>query len=196
MEHPPDCIELAPAGIVLRRHRTDDVDVLHAVIEASRDHLRPWMPWADQDRAGTAGFVERAQQEWTSGESYSYLIVEQPAGGPDRPPMVLGGCGLHRRSTPETIEIGYWLRPEAVGRGVMTAAAGKLTEVAFSLDGIERVEIRCDEANVRSASIPHRLGFTLARTDDRRPVQAPGECGCAMVWVRDRPRDATAVPGV
>ena len=43
-----------------------------------------------------------------------------------------------------TIEIGYWLRPDAVGRGVMTATARALTTAAFALDGIARVEIRCD----------------------------------------------------
>ena len=41
---------------------------------------------------------------------------------------MLGGCGLHRRGGPASIEIGYWLRPDAVGRGVMTAAAGALTD--------------------------------------------------------------------
>ena len=37
-----------------------DLDALHAAIEESRDHLRPFMPWADQTRADTATFLDGA----------------------------------------------------------------------------------------------------------------------------------------
>ena len=145
------------AGVVLRRHQPGDVDALQAVIEESRDHLLPFMPWAAQDRAETAAFVAKAADGWATGESFNYLVTEPGAAGNGE--RLLGGCGLHRRGEPATIEIGYWLRPDAVGRGVMTAAAAALREAAFAIDGISRVEIRCDVANVRSAAIPRRLGF-------------------------------------
>ena len=128
MPHPPERIEVPSAGVVLRRHQPGDVDALQAVIEASRDHLRPFMPWADQDRATTATFVAKVAEGWASGENYSYLVTEPGAAGDGE--RVLGGCGLHRRGGPGTIEIGYWLRPDAVGRGVMTAAAEALTTAA------------------------------------------------------------------
>ena len=49
--------------------------------------------------------------------------------------------------------------------------------------------IVCDEANVRSAAIPKRLGYTLDRVETR-PPEAPGETGRMQIWVRDR----TAAP--
>jgi 5-(carboxyamino)imidazole ribonucleotide synthase len=183
MQRPPERIDVTDARVVLRRHQPGDVDALHAVIEASRDHLRPFMPWADQDRDATAAFVASVGEGWVSGESYGYLVTEQGAAGNGE--RLLGGCGLHRRGDPGTIEIGYWLRPDAVGRGVMTAAARALTTAAFGLDGIARVEIRCDAANERSAAIPRRLGFVHVGDEEHEPATA-GETGRRLIWACDR----------
>ena len=57
MAAPPECIELPAVDSVVRRHRLDDLDALQQAIEESRDHLRPWMFWADQTRDETAMFL-------------------------------------------------------------------------------------------------------------------------------------------
>jgi RimJ/RimL family protein N-acetyltransferase len=180
MLRPPDRIEIA-AGVVLRRLQTDDVDALQAVIEASREHLRPFMPWAEQDHQTTAAFVAKAREGWAAGESFAYVVTEavDDAGGDGE--RMLGGCGLHRRGGPESLEIGYWLRPDAVGRGVMTAAAGALTAAALAIDGVTRVEIRCDVANHRSAAIARRLGYHHVGDEEHEP-EAPGESGRRQIW--------------
>jgi 5-(carboxyamino)imidazole ribonucleotide synthase len=183
MERPPERIDTDTTGVVLRRHQPGDVDALQAVIEDSREHLLPFMPWAAQGRADTAAFVAKAAEEWASGEGFNYLVTEPGAAGNGE--RLLGGCGLHRRGGPATIEIGYWLHPDAVGRGVMTAAAAALRDAAFALDGISRVEIRCDVANVRSAAIPRRLGFVHVG-DVAHDAVAPGETGRHQVWADDR----------
>ena len=90
----------------------------------------------------------------------------------------VGGAGA--------LEIGYWVRVGHLGRGVATAAAGTLTIAALALPEVERVEIRCDAANVRSAAIPPKLGYRLDRIR-RRPPTTPGETDEHMVWVRRRP---------
>jgi RimJ/RimL family protein N-acetyltransferase len=177
MAAPPDRIELTSVDAVARRHREDDLDALQEAIEESRDHLRPWMFWADQTRNETASFLRAAIDKWNTGEEFTYLLVSYDGA------RVLGGAGLHRRLGPDALEIGYWLRVGATGRGLMTATAAALTDAAFALDGIDRVEIHCDEANVRSAAVPRRLGYTLARIDDR-PIAAPAERGRMMTWVR------------
>jgi 5-(carboxyamino)imidazole ribonucleotide synthase len=192
MQHPPERIEVPTAGAVLRRHQPGDVDALQAVIESSRDHLRPFMPWADQDRAATADFVAKTADGWASGDNYSYLVTAPGADGEGE--RLLGGCGLHRRSDPDTIEIGYWLRPDAVGRGTMTAAARALATVAFELDGISRVEIRCDVANRRSAAIPKRLGFVHVGDEEHEPV-ASSETGRRQIWACTDRSIVTAAAG-
>ena len=86
MRCPPERIEVPATGAVLRRHQAGDVDALQAVIESSRDHLRPFMPWADQDRAATAEFVTKAAEGWASGDNYSYLIARPGSGRARRAP--------------------------------------------------------------------------------------------------------------
>ena len=164
-------------GVVLRRHGPADVDALHLAIEESRDHLRPFMPFADQARVDTAGFVELSASQWDEGTSFNYLITDATDGD------VLGGCGIHRRVGPDAAEIGYWLRATATGRGVVTASAAALTDAGLALDGVERMEIHCDEANVRSAAVARRLGYRLDRIQPDA-ITSPGELGRMMIWVR------------
>jgi RimJ/RimL family protein N-acetyltransferase len=177
MAAPPERIELPDVDAVMRRHRLDDLDPLYQAIEESRDHLRPWMIWADESRNDIVTFLRGARAKWDAGDEFGYLVVSSDDG------RVLGGGGLHRRAGPEALEIGYWLRAGETGRGVITAAAAAWTDAAFALDGIERVEIHCDEANVRSAAVPRRLGYALAEIRNKPPA-APAELGREMVWVR------------
>jgi RimJ/RimL family protein N-acetyltransferase len=140
----------------------------------------PWaatLPSADEMsavlRAGEASFD--ADQEWT------YTLVERDSGD------VVGGAGLHPRSGPESIEIGYWVRSDRTGRGYATAAARALAEAAFvSLGHVERIEIRMDAANRASAAVPPKLGFHLVGAEGR-DLLAPAHTGRGLVWALDRP---------
>ena len=53
---------------------------------------------------------------------------------------------------------------------------------------MDRVEIHCDEANVRSAAIPERLGYRLDRIEDDE-IATPGETGRSMIWITTTPPD-------
>ena len=175
---PPERIDAD--GIVLRRPRAADGDALAAAITASLEHLRPWMAWAD-DEATTPerreAHFERCERGWEGGSDFAFLVLD-----PEEQ-AVLGGCGLHRRVGPRAIEIGYWVHADHGGRGIATALARALTGAALALPDVDRVEIHCDEANVRSAAVPRRLGYRLDRIEEDE-VTAPAETGRSMVWVR------------
>jgi RimJ/RimL family protein N-acetyltransferase len=98
----------------------------------------------------------------------------------------LGAFGLMADKWPATVEIGYWVHVDAIGRGHAKRASRALTNAALAVDGVRTVCIRCDEANERSAAVPRALGFTLARTETR-PPEAPAECGRLMIWERTEP---------
>ena len=68
---PPERIDLRDVGVALRRYHVDDLDALHTAIEESRDHLRPFMPWADQTRADTAAFLATAVEHWDDGTDFN-----------------------------------------------------------------------------------------------------------------------------
>jgi len=95
---------------------------------------------------------------------------------------VLGNTGLHKRGEPDVREIGYWIHADHIGKGLATESTAALTKVAFVVDGVSRVEIRCDPANVRSSAVPAKLGFTHEATLRRAGVAGDGSPRDTMVW--------------
>jgi RimJ/RimL family protein N-acetyltransferase len=62
------------------------------------------------------------------------------------------------------VELGYWLREDQTGRGLVTEASRAVLAMAATLPRLSLVEIRCDARNAPSAAVPQRLGFVLAST--------------------------------
>jgi RimJ/RimL family protein N-acetyltransferase len=177
---PPERIELDDGNYVRWLEVDDAEDVARAVGE-SLAHLTPWMPWADAQSADPTFQRERLRnhpQQRARREEWQYGIFAGDGG-------MLGAIGLMTRRGPGTLEIGYWLHAGAGGRGYMTDAARALTEAGLEVDGVEKMIIVCDEANLRSAAVPRRLGNTLERIEARAP-EAPGETGRMQIWVTRR----------
>jgi hypothetical protein len=84
------------------------------------------------------------------------------------------------------LEVGYWIAAAHGGRGYATEASVVLTDLAFSMDGIERVEIRCDPRNAVSAAVPRKLGFVHTTTLKANTVTPTGEPRDTMVWEMSR----------
>ncbi len=189
---PPELVDGGP--VLLRRVQADDAAGIAAAVARSLDHLRPWMPWANEESATLRAQVARvaeASELWESGTDYIYSLI--PAGGETAAgtAAIAGQIGLHRRAGEGALEIGYWVAAQYAYRGLGTAAARALTPVALSLPGITRVEIHCDEANTASAAIPRKLGYRLDRISPHEQ-EAPGECGQRMIWVKERPEPGQA----
>ena len=73
---------------------------------------------------------------------------------------VIGAGMLHHLDAERSIvEIGYWVLPQARGRGVATTIARMLGEHAFSL-GIDRVAAYVNVDNEVSERVLERAGFT------------------------------------
>jgi RimJ/RimL family protein N-acetyltransferase len=175
--------EVMSRSLLLRRVQAADAAAIASAVQASQDHLRPWMPWATPEAADPRAQLARvaeADELWESGTDfiYSVLLAE------DR--TLIGEIGLHHRPGDGGIEIGYWIDVRHSGRGLGTEAAGALTPVALALPGVTQAEIHCDHANQASAAIPRKLGYRLDRIDDHEP-EAPGERGRRMIWVMERP---------
>jgi len=175
----PERIEL-DEGVVVRTYTADDIPQLVDVVNDNLDHLRPWMPWAQVPatlEAQTAWWRGSRQPREDGGADLPYGVYEVNG-------RLVGGTGFHARSGPGVLEIGYWLAADATGRGLMTRVTAALVDVARRIDGVQRVEIKCDEANGRSAAIPRRLGFRLVGVEPCEPAAA-AETGRHEVWVLD-----------
>ena len=172
---PPERIDIDE--LHLRRFTLDDVEAVHEGIKASYAEIHPWMPWcvAPVKIEDQREFIEGTFKSWATGVAFNFGIFDA-AGN------LLGTISLMDRVGPGGLEIGYWLRTDATGRGVMTRAVGQLTEIGLGLPGISRIEIHCDEANLGSAAVPKRLGYRLDRIEDDE-IRAPGETGRGMFWI-------------
>jgi RimJ/RimL family protein N-acetyltransferase len=177
---PPSRFELRD-GSVLRRFTVDDGAAVALAVAESLEHLKPWMPWAADEKSCDTEFQ---RTRLAGADALAQRRIEWQYGlFPRDESHVLGSFGLMTRRGPGSIEIGYWLHADALGQGHATRAAGALADAAARMRGIDRVLIYCDEANTRSAAIPRRLGFTLVRTEVR-PPEAPAETDGTMVWMR------------
>lgn len=148
--------ELRGERVLVRPYRESDAQALFQAVAESRDHLRPWLPFAD------AHLAAEESRDWIIHQAANWLLREDLIVGvwEAATNRYLGGSGLHPRNWEiGYFEIGYWIRASATGHGYITEAVKLLTDYAFTALAAKRVEIRCDERNVRSAAVPQRLGF-------------------------------------
>ena len=175
--------ELRGERVLLRAFRDDDAVALWDAVDSSRQLLKRWMPWVDEHSSleFSREYVRRMQAKWTLREDLPMGIWRSADG------HLLGACGLHRIdwSVP-AMESGYWLRPDAEGHGYATEAVRLLVRFAFDQLHAERLEIRCDAQNGRSAALPKRLNFVHEATlrCARRNVDL--ELGDTMVFALTR----------
>lgn len=162
--------------LVLRRWQISDMPILRDAIQASIDHLRPWMSWiefeplSDDDRKA---LIRRWEDDWEAGQEVVFGAYEGD--------QVVGGCGFHRRAGPKTLEIGYWVHVDHLRHGYASEMARILTSAAFTVPDIERVEIHHDKANTRSGAIPEALGYRLDGEINVKP-HAPATIGIDVAW--------------
>jgi RimJ/RimL family protein N-acetyltransferase len=176
----PDFVETS--RLTLRTWKPEDVEAMAAAVTASIDHLVPFMPWAalePQSIDERLKLIAGWDAEWRNGGDVLFGVFL------DGTPV--GGCGLHRRLGPNALEIGYWVHVDHVRQGYAKEASAALTDLAFTVDGVERVEIHHDRANGASRAVPESLGYEFAgETPDA--VTSPGEDGIDCTWIMTKAR--------
>ncbi len=142
-----------PEASYLRLLEESDARELHGLIEANREYLASWLPWAaSQTLVDTLEFIHRAGKQLTDDNGFQAAIVlESGIVGVIGYPAIDWGNRLTR--------IGYWLDEGHQGKGTMTTAVRTLVDHALSVWRLNRVEIRAAVENRRSRAIPERLGF-------------------------------------
>lgn len=165
--------------LVIRCWNPEDAPLLKEAIEASVEHLKPFMPWAYNEPEELEKKIERIRR-WRSNfdrsEDFVYGIFS-----PDER-RVIGGTGLHTRVGEGAREIGYWIHAGETGRGYATEVSAALTRVAFEIDRVKRVEIHCDPRNKASARVAEKLGYSWEGTLRQR-FHFSEELWCdAMIW--------------
>jgi len=151
--------------VVIRCYDPEDAPLLKEAVDSSIDHLLPWMPWARNEPQTLDEKVEllRAfRSQFDADENYPYGVFT-----PDESRQ-LGGAGLHPRGGEGSLEIGYFIRADAIGQGLATEVAAVLTRAGIEKCGLDRIDIQVDPENERSLGIPRKLGFAEEATLRRR----------------------------
>ena len=73
---------------------------------------------------------------------------------------LFGAVGVSIQSDPGIAEIGYWLAPEARGRGLATRALRLLSAWTLRETGIARLQLQTHLENLASQAVATRAGFT------------------------------------
>ena len=167
------------AHTILRCWNPTDAPLLCAAIEASLEHLRPWLPWVKDEPESVAAKAQRLRRmrgEFDLNHDYVYGIFNLDESA------VLGGTGLHTRIGDDALEIGYWIHADHVGQGLATEISAALTKVAFEVHKVTRMEIHCDPTNLASASVPRKLGYIHEATLRQRATSGDGSPCDSMIW--------------
>ncbi|RPJ39552.1 MAG: N-acetyltransferase [Chloroflexi bacterium] len=176
---PGPAYRIVTERLVIRCYSPADAPLLLAAIAESQEHLSPWMPWAKGDLPDLQSEIDRLRMfrgNFDLGKDFIYGIFS-----PDEQ-RILGGTGLHTRIGSGAREIGYWIHKDFINQGLATESSAALTKVAFEIDQVARVEIHCDPANVRSAAVPRKLGFTYEATLRQRLKLAEDTYRDSMIW--------------
>jgi RimJ/RimL family protein N-acetyltransferase len=154
--------------LLIRSYRESDADQLRPILASSGDYLSAWLPkhvWEPVPVEELSGRLARYAELFDDDIEWRYAVLDSSGR------ELIGSVGLFPRDEArrvpyeeaDRVEIGYWIRKDHSGQGLATEASRAMLEVARSLAGIERVEIRCDARNGASAAVPKKLGFSLSK---------------------------------
>lgn len=172
--------------LTIRAARFEDAQEIVDAVNESLVELRPWMPWAVQPT--TVEFqqarLRRVMAEWLTRENLGLQLCLKGTN------TMVGGSGLHRMNwNAGMFEIGYWCRTKFVGQGYIAEAVHGITNFAFTHLKANRVEIRCDANNDRSAAVAKRCGFLLEGILRNDKLNVNGELCSTLVFSKISPKE-------
>lgn len=141
-------------GVVLKPLEPWHAPAFAEHMDRARDHIRPWV--------GPAFVTDTVEGARATLQRYATATARDGARiyGLWDGERIIGGVMFVAFDAGWGIcEVGCWLEPGAVGRGLVTRSVALLMEWAFEERGVSRVEWRCRTDNLRSVAIARRLGM-------------------------------------
>ncbi|XXF75424.1 GNAT family protein [Myxococcaceae bacterium GXIMD 01537] len=152
--------------LLLRGHEAADIARRLEAVESSGEYLREFFPPPTDGTPPLETHVAQVRKfrgHFDLDQDRTYAVVDPDTG------RFLGEVGLYTRAGIGAREVGYWVRRDAAGKGLATEMASAVIRTAFELDGLKRIDLTCDPANLASAAVARRMGFTLeGRLRDRQ----------------------------
>ena len=135
--------------MALRPWTRADVDALVECIDGDPE-ITLWLDQVPQPytRADARRYVEGIGEQ-------AFAVTDAVSG------RVLGSIGVRWNDPRDVGEIGYWVRADARGRGVVSRALVLVSRFAFEHEGAARLQLRADVENTGSRRAAEKVGYRL-----------------------------------
>lgn len=151
----PQSFVLSHEAVTVRIARIKDAKRLEQLILQNREWLRPWEatnpegPNSFDIKRQIRGLLRQMDEQISmpfvvelDGELVGQLNVAN---------ILYGSVS--------SAVIGYWIAPEAAGRGVITTAVALVSDYLLNIVGLHRIEIAIRPENAASLRVVEKLGF-------------------------------------
>lgn len=141
--------------ILLRPIAETDEQAMWQAIDGDREYLGKYLPWIDTyptAESHLSQFTQRRVERDVFDRSEGYLVEYRGE--------LAGTVGFGFPNRDNGVEVGYWLRQDLQGRGIITRSIEAVITMLIVEMGLHRVTIRAATTNLPSRGIPERLGFT------------------------------------
>ena len=109
-------------------------------------------------------WLDQVPQPYTAADARGYVdgIGEQAFAITDAATgRVVGSIGIRWNDRRDVGEIGYWVRADARGKGVVSRALALVSRFAFEREGAARLQLRADVENAASRRAAEKVGYRL-----------------------------------
>ena len=158
--------------LILRCPLPGDGEAVFCAVQESLSALRQWpdsLPWAQKPQTPerSEDYCQSCFSAFVMGLSWPMLMQDKATG------IVLGSVGFHRVATDvQELELGYWCRTSAQGRGLMSEAVTALSDAALALMPSARLVCRVDERNTASCKVMEKSQYRFVHADLQSPEAA------------------------
>lgn len=140
--------------IILRLPQDKWAKKIYAIVDSQREYLRQWLPWVD--RTTSIHYIKTFLRESIlfnkGGQRFTTFIFHNNE--------LVGSISFVRiNKEHQRGEIGYWLRRDFQGHGIVTKSCIALVDYGFKTLNLQRIEIRILSGNKKSMGIPQMIGF-------------------------------------
>ncbi|MGG0240475.1 GNAT family N-acetyltransferase [Bacillus rhizoplanae] len=152
--------------------QSGDGSIVNTAIKNSFNELKAWLPFAQNIPAveDTEINLREAHIKFLKRESFRFLIFHKDTND------FIGTVSIQGIDWDiPKCEIGYWINTPFSGNGYMVEAVKELTNFGLNQIQFKRIEIRCESTNLKSRSIPKKLGFELEGILKNEDLSADGK---------------------
>jgi len=140
--------------LLMRSFQPEDAAELFRAVDASRQHLRPWLNWVDPTTKPehSQQFIQQSLQQLNNQEAIALGIFSGR--------QIIGSVGMHNWDHKlRKAMLGYWIDKEHEGKGIIHKCMHRFINFLFEKTDLNKLEIHFVPLNTRSAVVAGKLGF-------------------------------------